>query len=890
MKTSLITRLKLANKTKLCTLLYALMVCVNFAYAEVYSGTCGKDVTGSKTLRWSFDTSTGVLDITGYGSMDLYLTKDAPWEAYKSMITAINFTERLKRIGDKAFKNCINLTSVIIPDSVSTIGSGAFYNTSISKINIPDRLKSIAKETFYKTNISTITIPDQVTYIGKDAFPSEMQYVSIGKGVNQMLWIINADTLVWNAISCEDNIDQYSNIPERTRIQSIQFGDDVERIPACLCFGATKLKTITIPNRVKTISRSAFSNCTNIKSVVIPDSVKTIEYLAFEKCSNLESVYIGKNVEYIGGFAFQACSRLKAVHISDIEAWCHINFQTVGTCYDDDELGCKNGTNPLISAHNLYINNEFVRDLVIPESITEIKDHAFSGGHFNSIKMLGNITKIGERAFEYCYTRSISIPYSTNTISKYAFGSCGAKPVATPPIIIPEGITIISQGAFLGSFFEDIIIPNTVTSIEDLAFLGMVHISTLIIPNSVQRIGEAAANDGDFHTLYLGRRVTEIGGFAFRNSSIKTIYAQMETPPVIDSNVFYMNNAPYIDCYVPRKSLEAYQSAEIWKEFNLIAGDSMYIATGLPQNPLCGYVQGHGCYSHGDTAILTVQSYEGYEFHRWSDGNTDNPRNVIISQDTTLVAEYGVSKYHLTLTCDEEKGTINGTSGEYDYGTTHTFSATHNTGFYFVQWSDGSTDNPRTITLTQDTTINAIFATQTFIVKFVDDNDTILSSQEYEYGAIPEPPANPVKKNDAQYSYSFTGWKPQIIAVTSDATYKATYTSTLNKYTITFMNEGSVLSADLWEYGKIPLYNGDVPTKADDDQYTYMFKGWTPEIVSVVADATYTATYTATEKTETIIDNVIGDEGTPSKCIENGSIYIIMPNGKKYSILGNLVN
>lgn len=880
----MITRILFDEKSKLLALLLVLIASLELAYAEVYSGTCGINTSAERTLRWSFDTSTGVLDITGYGSMDLYKTKSAPWEAYKSMITTVNFTDRLKRIGDNAFKDCINLTSIIIPDSVSSIGSGAFYNTKLSEINIPNRLKSIAKETFYKTNISKVVIPDQITYIGEDAFPPGMQYVSIGKSVNQISWIINADTLVWNAISCEDNIDQYPNIPSRTRIQSITFGDEVERIPACLCYGATKLKTITIPNRVKTIGKQAFSKCSNIKSLIIPDSVRTIESRAFYECSKLESVYIGKSMENIGGDVFKKCLKLKEVHISNIADWCHINFHGT-TCLESD---CEKGTNPLIYAHYLYVNNELITDLVIPESITEIKDFTFYGGRFNSIKMLGNITKIGEKAFGKCIVGYMYIPNSTQTISDYAFSDC--IPTGKMPIIIPEGITTINKGTFMGSFFKDIIIPNTVTSIEESAMAYMRHVDTLIIPNSVQHIGSCAAADGYFRTLYLGSNVTEIGGHAFNsNSWIKTIYAQMGTPPAIASSAFDMSKAPNIDCYVPRNSLELYQSAEIWKNFNLIAGDSIFIATGLPINPLYGYVLGHGCYNNGDTAILTVYSNTGYEFLRWSDGNTDNPRNVIISQDTTLVAEYCISKYHLTLTCNEQEGSISGIGGEYDYGSSHTFTAIPNTGNYFVQWSDGNTDNPRTITLTQDTTITAIFAAQTFTITFVDDNDTILASQEYGYGSTIVPPTDPIKTNDAQYTYTFAGWSPQFVAVTSDATYKATYTSTLNEYTITFMNEDSILSADMWEYGSTPVYIGSTPTKAEDERYTYTFDAWTPEIVSVVADATYTATFTATEKTEAI-ENLMDKSSMPTKYIDNNNIYILMPNGKKYSIIGDLIN
>ena len=102
------------------------------------------------------------------------------------------------------------------------------------------------------------------------------------------------------------------------------------------------------------------------------------------------------------------------------------------------------------------------------------------------------------------------------------------------------------------------------------------------------------------------------------------------------------------------------------------------------------------------------------------------------------------------------------------------------------------------------------------------------------------------------------------------------------------MSGDSVLSADLWEYGKKPIYRGKKPTKAEDDKYTYTFNGWSPEIVAVVGDATYMATFTAVEKIEAV-DNVYDRSTMPSKIVDNGTVYILMPNGKKYSIIGELI-
>ena len=172
----------------------------------------------------------------------------------------------------------------------------------------------------------------------------------------------------------------------------------------------------------------------------------------------------------------------------------------------------------------------------------------------------------------------------------------------------------------------------------------------------------------------------------------------------------------------------------------------------------------------------------------------------------------------------------------------------------------------------------------TVVITYVDDEGNVLFYEQYTYGQTPDP-ATPGKESTAQYDYTFTGWSPAIGPATSDATYQATFTATVRSYTITFVNEdGTVLYSEVLEYGQMPEYVGDTPTKAEDKDYTYSFSGWTPEISEVIGAVTYTATYTATEKVETGIADINSD-APATKIMENGILYIIRA-GQKYTTTG----
>lgn len=231
--------------------------------------------TDNSNIKWSFDSKTGTLTISGTGEMDDYVwSSDVPWYRYMRNISSVTINKGITSIGKCAFWGCSSLTSITISSSVTTISSWAFNScSSLTNITIPNSVTSIGKSAFEDCkNLKKIIIPNNVIFIGDAAF--------------------------WNCFSLE-KVDILSSVKT--------IGKSAFRY-------CSSLKSVTISNSVTFIDNFAFSYCTSLKSVTIPNSVNSIGKYAFKGCTSLKSITIPKSVTSIGNHAFEDCSNLKDIY------------------------------------------------------------------------------------------------------------------------------------------------------------------------------------------------------------------------------------------------------------------------------------------------------------------------------------------------------------------------------------------------------------------------------------------------------------------------------------------------------------------------------------------------------------------------------------------------
>ena len=432
-------------------------------------------------------------------------------------LTSITIPNSVTEIGISTFENCTNLEYMTMPNSVTSIGSSAFYGcSSLTSINIPGGVTRIWSDAFEGcSSLTSINISDGVTEIDSDAFKgcSSLTSITIPDSVTSIGYDAFEDCSSLTSINIPDGVTElYGSVFDHcSSLTSITIPDSVTSIGYDAFRCCSSLKNINIPNSVTSIGDSAFYGCSSLTSINIPDGVTSIGNWTFEDCSSLTSITIPDSVTSIGFRAFEGCSSLTSITIPD----------SVTSIDNDAFRGCTSLTSITIPNSVTSIGDGAFRccssltSINIPDGVTSIGSSAFEGcSSLTSINIPDGVTSIGNGTFDHCSSlTSINIPDIVKSIGDGAFRCCSSL----TSINIPDGITSIGDDAFrFCSSLTSINIPDGVTSIGNDAFSYCNSLTSINIPDGVTSIGDDAFTACESLTsINIPDGVTSIGNDAF---------------------------------------------------------------------------------------------------------------------------------------------------------------------------------------------------------------------------------------------------------------------------------------------------------------------------------------------------------------------------------------
>ena len=292
-------------------------------------------------------------------------------------------------IGRYAFKECVDLTMVSLPNSLTVIDQYAFQScTGLTSIEIPNSVTTINDYAFQGcSGLTSLDIPNSVTSIGNNAFE------------------------------------------ECTGIASVTIPTSVTSLGDLAFHGCKSLKSIDIPSSITSIAAGVFMDCSELESVTFPSSLTSIGYASFQYCEKLASVVFPQSLETIGNQAFKMCTSLTSVTIP--ESVTKVGFRAFEMCLNLNTMNVEEGNSVYDSRGNC-------------NAIIETATNKLVQGCYASV-IPNTVTSIGSEAFSHCYNLTkIIIPNSVKTIEDNSFYDCNRVTYAT----VGDGVTEIGENAF----------------------------------------------------------------------------------------------------------------------------------------------------------------------------------------------------------------------------------------------------------------------------------------------------------------------------------------------------------------------------------------------------------------------------------------------------------
>lgn len=414
-------------------------------------------------------------------------------------------------LSNSCFKGCRTLSSIELPPSLIRIGCACFYDTALSYIRIPKSVSDIYP--FANINIYIDVEPGNENYISEDGSLYNTKYDRRGKMLvkyfcsSPNVSIKDVRHIGSNAFSgckllksiiIDGPVDSIgSAFRGCDNLEEIILPNGITRIDGF--DGCKKLSNIVIPESVVVIGERAFKDCTSLKKIVLPSQLIRIENSAFFGCTNIVEIVMPNSIEVIDEFAFKDCKTLTHIEIPN-------GVKKIGS---EAFYGCTN-----------------LVEIAMPNSIEEIGNCALKGcKSLPHIKIPNGVRKIGSEAFYGCSgLTSIFIPDSVKSIGRSAFAYCSA---ITTLCVANDNMTYDSRDSCnaviktatnsLIAGCKNTIIPDGVKTIGDFAFNGCTELIKISIPDGVTSIGELAfCNCANLSSIRIPSSVTNIGYCIFR--------------------------------------------------------------------------------------------------------------------------------------------------------------------------------------------------------------------------------------------------------------------------------------------------------------------------------------------------------------------------------------
>lgn len=476
-------------------------------------------------------------------------------------------------IGSNSFFNCKNITEIVIPNTITQIDYAAFNGcSSLEKMTLPfvgrkanvgekeaeyplgyifgclefeesvsvkqkyfDHSLSQANNTwttFYiPKSLKSIIVTGDSLYMGAFSDCSYIESISLTGNVKEL-----KSNLFYDCIRlCEINLPiSINSVEDKVFTNTGYYNDNRNWVQKLLYLGNILIaadKNIfgecIIKEGTTVICASAFDECTNLKSVIIPEGITKINEWTFSECSNLLSITIPKSVNYIDWLAFYKCENLEEVHITDISNW----------------LAMDGSGSPLEYANKLYLNNEEIKSVEIPNTISRINSYALSFDSLEQVFVPSSVKIIDSHAFDGATKlKQIYLSEGLESIGQYAFYNC----TSLNNIVIPQTVNSIGWCAFdKTALYKDrdfiighwlikgndsyasyyYTIPDYITHIAEHAFYNNDRIVTVTMSNNVTHIGnEAFSNCDSLNKVIMSENIKVIGeGAFFASHNLKEI-------------------------------------------------------------------------------------------------------------------------------------------------------------------------------------------------------------------------------------------------------------------------------------------------------------------------------------------------------------------------------